>query len=287
MDKNNVDFTEKELKIVYFFVTKKKFLKKILIGFLILINIFIYTYLIYHSIQYLTQSKEYQMMEKELTSQNVNFSIIRQAISPIPVSVVFSKAIPLSGFKYHLVCLVENLNKDWFIKSLDYKFILSGFETKSFKSFLLPEEKKILTDFNETITQRPDSIFCQISNIKWQRVKPDKRHLLEIPKNFIIKDLKYQQATKIDESNILTFKFINSTIYNFWEIDLLINFYSKKEIVWVEKIKIKEIMSKEERGVKIILPNFLPFISEIEVQPEINVFDQSSFIPLRIKPKER
>ena len=284
MKKESQNFTEKELKIVYFFITKKELLKKIFIVLLVLFNLSIYSYSIYHFSQYLAQSKDHEKMLKELASQYINYQELHKIISPIPPEIVLNKAIFLGSSKYNLVCQVINPNKNWLIESLDYKFVSSNFETKKFQSFILPEEEKILVDFNERISQFPKDIFCQIENIRWKRIKPKDYYLLEIPKKFLIKDLKHIPAKKEEERDITIFKFLNSTVYNFWQIDLIIIAYQGEEIVGVERASLKEILSGQEKEVKIIWLNKMPFVSEVKIYPEINIFDPSSFLPYKIKP---
>jgi len=279
MERPSLDFTEKELKIAYFLVSKKQLLKKILIIFLIFLNITIYFYTIYHFSLYLIQSKDYEKMEKDLTSQIIDYNTIHQVFSPLPPVIISTKAIFLGDSKYHLICLVRNPNRNWFIKSLNYKFVFPNFETVNFTSFILPEEEKILVDFNENIKTRTGEIYCEINNVVWQRIKPDKYYLLEIPRNFTVKDLKFLPAKRPDERSITLFKFVNPTIYNFWEIDLLTILYQGSEIAGIDKTVLKEVKSREEKEIKIIWPQAVPFYSEIKIQPEINIFDSSLFIP--------
>jgi len=288
MQQDNINLTEKQLKIAYFFVAKRKLLKKIIIGFLILIDILLFSFSIYHFIQYFSQSKGHEEMMKELTTRGINFSLLNQAISPLPPQIITSGAILVGQSKYHLICLVENPNPTWFIESLNYKFISSnGFIGQNFKTFILPGEKKTLVDFNESISQSPRDISCEFSEIKWQRIKPKDYNLLEISDKFLIKDLQYILPQNPEGRSITQFKFVNSSVYNFWEIDLSVILYEGNQIVALEKTKLSEVMSGEERKVKIIWSTILPFISKTEVQPEINIFDVTSFIKPNPKPEAR
>lgn len=276
----------KVLKIVYFLITKRQLLKKIIICFLILINLIIYFFFIYNFILYLDQSKDYQAMEKELTARLIDYQTIHSFLSPLPLEIVSTQAIFLKDSKYNLVCLIRNPNSKWLIESLDYKFILPNFESKTFKSFVLPEEEKFLVAFNENIPSMTGKISCEITNIVWQRIKSKDYYLIEIPKSFFIKDLKFSSPKRSDEKSITFFKFVNPTIYNFWEVDLLVFLYQGKEIVSIEKTTLKNVKSKEEREIKIVWPQPIFFYSEIKIQPEINVFDPSVFIPPSLKLKE-
>lgn len=284
MDKNSVDFTEKELKIAYFFLAKKATLKKILIAFLILLNVLIYSYAVYHFSQYFSQSKEHEKMLKELATPYINYDEINKILSPLPLQIISTKAISIDRSKYNLICQVINPNQKWSIKSLNYKFISSDFATLIFSSFVLPMEEKPLVVFNQTLEGITRDFSCEVTNLSWQRVKPDKSHLLEIPKNFLIKDLKHTPAREENEKDMTVFKFVNQTVYNFWEINLLVVPYQGNEIVGIERFPLAEVMSGQEREVKIIWPNLLPLVSEVKVYSEINVFDQSLFIIPQLKP---
>jgi len=283
---NNKDLTPQKLKIAYFLVTKRRLLKKIFIGFLITINLIIWFFFFSNFILYLMQSKEYQEMEKELT-RSINYQELHQVISPLVPEVFLSKAIFLGRAKYHFVCGVKNPNKNWHIESLDYRFSWQDGQSSILTNFLLPGEEKFLVSFNETITQTPLNFSCQIENIKWRRVRPEKFPLLEIPKSFLIRDLRYLPATEEKARDITLFKFVNLSIYDFWQIDLVILLYQGREVVVVERTSLKEIMSQEEREVKIIWPTSFSFISEVKVIPEVNVLDPSSFISPKLKLEKR
>ncbi|MFN3301807.1 MAG: hypothetical protein ACK413_02145 [Patescibacteria group bacterium] len=285
MEREKIDFTEKGLKIAYFFITKKAILKKILIILLIIIDILIFIYLIHHFTQYFSQSKEWNKMMEEMTKPYFNHSEIHQIISPLPLQIISTKAINVGYLKYNLICQVINPNENWLAKSLNYKFTSSNFTTPSFSTFILPQEERLLVVFNQTVSGRRD-FSCEITNLSWQKIKPFQYYLLEIPKGFLIKDLKHIPGKKEDERDITIFKFINTTVYNFWEVDLIIVAYYGNEIVGIDKFPIKEIMSGEEREIKIVWSNPLPFISEIKVYPIINVFDPTLFITPKVQPRE-
>jgi hypothetical protein len=286
MGKESQNFTEKELEIVYFFIKRRKLLKKIFIGLLILLNLVIYSFSTYHFIQYLKQSKEYEKMIEEIAYPFTHYPLIRESNSPFFPQILLVKAIPVEPLKYNLICLVKNENRSWFASSFNYHFNFSNFKTETFKSFLLPDEEKVLVIFNEKINQFPGDLSCQIENISWKRIKPNNYQLLDIPKNFLIQEIKHNPATKENERDITTFKITNATVYNFWEVNLLIVAYLKDEIIGVERFPIEKFMSNETREIKIIWSNRVPFFSEIKVYPELNVFDESIFLPYKIKPKE-
>lgn len=277
---NNEELTPTKLKIAYFFVSKRRLLKRIFLGLFIIVDLIIWFYFLYHFTLYLIESKDYQQMEKELGQVvNINYEQFHQKIKPLMPEVVFSKAIALGQNRYNFICLVKNPNHHWHINLLKYHFVWSNNKSPSFTTFLLPNEEKILVSFNNKVNELPLDLTCQIEEINWQRIRQDRKYLLEVFNKFIIKDLKYLPAKEENEKDITTFKFINSTIYNFWQIILKVAIYQGREIVAVNQITLKEILSQEEREIKIVWPTSFSFISEIKVFPEVNVFDPSSFMP--------
>ncbi|MCX7778894.1 MAG: hypothetical protein N2259_01455 [Patescibacteria group bacterium] len=273
------EITLKKLRIAHFLITKKRLLKKIFFATFIIIDLLIWFYFFYHFTLYLIQSKEYQEMEKELGRLvNINYEKLHKSITPLMPEIIYSKAIPLGRGRYHLICLVKNPNQNWYARSLKYHFIWSKGESPSMTKFLLPNEEKFLIIFNHQINEPPLNLTCQIEEIEWQRLRQEKKYLLEVPKQFLIKNLKYLPAQGEEERDVTTFQFINSTIYNFWQINLIVLLYQGQEIVAIERTNLKEIFSQEEREVKIIWPSSFSFVSEIKVLPEINVFDPLSFM---------
>lgn len=287
MDYQDVNFSEKRLKFAHFLVAKKKLFKKLSIILLIFFNIFLFSFSIYHFILYFSQSKEHELMLRELATNVVNYSSLRPAISPLPLDVVGTRAVFTGSQRYNLICQVVNPNFSWFVKSVDYRFVGAGFESDYSTTFVLPGEEKFLVSFNETFDRLPLDIFCEFKELKWQRIRPDRYHLLEIKENFLIKELENTPPIDIRARSVTNFKFVNENIYNFWEIGLLVVLYEGNRIVAVERTKIEEILSGQEREVKIIWPIAVPFISRTEVQVEVDVFESSLFFIPRFEPESR
>jgi|GEM_PF-4733643 len=283
------NLAEKKLKFSYFLVRHKLLSKKILIGFLISFNFVVYPILIYNFTLYLHRSKEIEKIMIELNERNIEFDVIRKATAPLAPEIISTQAISVGEGKFDLICLVYNPNRNWFIKSLNYKFVLAGgFESKVYNTFILPEEDKFLISFGEKINSRTDQLSCEILQVNWQRMAANQHKLLNISEAFSFQNIEHVTALIDNGGAISRFSFINSTVYNFWQIDFLVLLYEGDRVVGIEKTKIEKVISGEKREIKIIWLNSPPFVSRTIIKSEINFLDPSVFMSIELKPgKER
>jgi len=284
----NNNLNEKNLKTAYFLETKKKYLKKFLFIFLVVFNLVAYPFLIYHYTVYFAQSKEMDGILEEMNQTSVEFNVINKINAPMPLNVGMAGIVPMADGKYNLICQVENLNRKWFVEVIKFKFISpTGFESKEYESFVLPEEEKLLIDFNEKVSGSVDQISCQTTQIKWQRTKVKNYKFLSLPQDFIFRDVQYVPGLSNADGAATQFKFINSTVYNLRDINLFVFLYEGNKIVGVERTFVGEMKSNQEKSIKIIWSNAYPFISLTVIKPEINIFDPLVFIDLPIIPEEK
>lgn len=285
-DNNNLN--EKNLKTAYFLETKRKYLKKFLFVFLIVFNLVAYPFLIYHYTAYFAQRKEMDGILEEINQTSSEFNVVNKTNAPLSLNVGMAGIVPLADGKYNLICQVENPNRKWFVELIKFKFTSpSGFESKEYESFVLPEEEKLLVDFNEKINGAIDQISCQTTQIKWQRTKVKNYKLLTIPQDFTFQDVQYVPGLSTTDGATTQFKFINSTVYNLRDINLFVFLYEGNKIVGVERTSVEETMSGQEKDVKIIWLSASSFVSRTVIKPEINIFDPLVFIESPIIPDEK
>lgn len=288
MGETNNNFNEKNLKIAYFLESKKRYLKKTFIFFLILFNLIAYPFLIYKYSVYFSKSKEMDRILEELNQRNIEFDVVNKINTPLDLNIALTEAVALRDGKYNLICQIDNLNRKWFVESLKYKFISStGFASKEFESFILPEEEKTLVDFNEKIGSFIDQVSCQITQVKWRRTKISDYKFLTIPQDLTFQDIQYFSGANNATGAITQFTFVNSTVYNLRDINLFVFLYEGNKVVGVEKTYVDEIKSGDKKEIKVIWPESIPFVSRTVIKPEINFLVSSTFVELPITPGEK
>ncbi|MEK7580061.1 MAG: hypothetical protein AAB465_00390 [Patescibacteria group bacterium] len=282
------DLTSRQLKWAEWWLVNKGRLKKILIIFLIILNVGIYSLAVYNLIIFLVYSKEYHKMIQEMTSPSDDYSLLRAIRQPQPLGIVSTHLLyagkDAQGFsKYDIGAIVKNDNKQWMVLSLEYNFLLSnGLSAATQKTSFLPNQEKYLFSLGQKISDQAEirNAEFNIVNIQWRRIKEPQKKLLDILPQLIIKDQKINYLIGSDgiETPRLEFTIINQSIFNFWQLDYMVAFYKGREIVAVYPINIKNLMSEEKRSVKIFLDPSLPQTTEIVFSLNTNILDPDIII---------
>ncbi len=280
---NGYNLTPNQLKWAQWWLTNKKLLKKLLIIFLIVVNFGVYFFAIYNFITFLTYSKDYNKMIEEMTTLQDDYSLLRAIHQPKPLEIVSTHVLYASkdgyGFsRYDIGVIVKNNNENWIISSLEYNFLLSnGSNTATQKTILLPNQEKYLFSLGQKISDQTkiNSAEFNIKNIQWQRVKSNHKKMLDVLPQLIIKDQKINYLSGPSDTIIpqLEFTINNQSVFNFWQLDYTTAFYRGRDIVAVYPVSIKNIMSEENRIVKIFLGSNFPETTEIVFSLNTDILD--------------
>jgi hypothetical protein len=282
-----VEFSERQLKFAYWYVSHKAFLKKILIVFLIILNLVFWSYGIYGSVNYFfIERVQFDQMLKELSHNIVNYSAFRAKNQPQSFKILSSNILPSGKEKYDLTAKVSNPNQNWRAE-FDYKFIFDGGETVSRKGFILPGEEKFLFGLAVESKRKPSQVNLDLQNIKWQRLDPhqipDYASWSKERLNFEITDVKFLPAVIKDESPIskVTFSVTNRTAYNFWNVGFYILLYRGTSLAGANYITLEQCISGEKRDVEVSWFEVMPTVTKVQILPEVNIFDPAIYMPVR------
>ncbi len=275
--------TKKQFKLAYWISTHKKKIKLGVIISLIILNIISISVLSFNVVIYFQNQKNHQAMLDSLSKDLIDYNLFREKNKPKDLVILLTKSVKSDKQKYDVISRVENLNPKW-IAQFDYQFIIDNKEGKIKTNFLLPNEKIFLMDFNfESLIKNP-AVELKIKNIKWQRTKD----LSKIPKTPLeIQNVKYfpigSQITSDKKRNVnqVDFEVINKSSYGFWEAFFKIILYQNKEIIGINIVPIKQFLSGEKRSITATWINFLPSLTDIFIESEINILNPKNFMPVK------
>lgn len=273
----------KKLKISYWLLEHRKGLKKLLIYFLIILNLYFWGVAIYQFVFFLLYRDAYNEMISELTENKINYPIYKRN-QPLPLVIGSKIIIPLLiKNEYDLIAEAENPDSRWLLKSLKYKFIWENGESDFKETFFLPGEKKYLFALNQKIENFPKNLQVKLTYISYQRIRPQEKEVLLILPKLKFKKIKFYPAIDLEDKKIpaqIEFEAVNQSAYSFWQVNAIITFYQGERIVGFVVYPLRKWKAGEKRKVKINLSSFLSSVTLIKIKPEVNVFDESVFIPL-------
>ena len=205
---------------------------------------------------------------------------VARAASPLTES--DTRIFSIGDQRFDFYANVENPNLDWWAE-FTYKFTYDGGETKTVKSFILPNKSKPVVELAVTSSISLRDVTFQILDTTWHRVDHtsikdyvtwEKDRL-----NLEIKDAVYFEATKIEDKPIsrTSFSVENNTAFSYYRPTFYILLKKGSSVVGVNRTILETLESGAKQQVDLNWFGVLPSVSQIEVIPEINLFDSMSY----------
>lgn len=251
---------------------------KIIIIFLIVLSAFFFVYSSYNYIIYF------------LTSANNKdeISLVDTGIlSPRQVSelIIGTPQVFRSGGGYDMAVSLKNPN-DKYSGTYSFCFYANETDIKCSSDFILPGEEKYATALGQKIDDQA-VIGFKITNINWQRFDnrkiPNWATFANEHLNFRIENLNLVLAERSGLSekiglDLLSFSIVNNTNFGYYEVPLLITFYSGEDLVGVNSYLLKNFKSGETKFVRLSWPGGLGNISRTEIRPYLNILDDNIYL---------
>jgi hypothetical protein len=288
MPENYSNLTLKEIKFAQWLLLKRPLFKRLLILFLIGINVIIWGIAIYHFSLILIYQKAYQETIEGLTKNWLNFYSYHQLNEPsFPIisdqNLIYIGPDPQEPIKsrYDFIVAIENPNDKWYIRSIEGQFSTDGqiinAKTESFGPF----EKKYLFALNQITEGRIGAMNFEITHINWQRLRPGMREKLDILKNLVFEEVRFIPSSVIEQKIAparIQFKAINKSAYSFWQVNVQIAIYQGSKIVDFYILPIKKWLANQTQSIELTLLKPLNFASDIKMVIDINPLDENIFI---------
>lgn len=271
--------TEKEIKFSEWYLSHKLLFKKILTGILIAISggLLIFSAVLFIDWAFVTGPKERANLK---TSSKVTISPeARESIKA--ENIIFGGAQTFAGGvgRYDVVAEIRNPNDLWWA-DLEYRFLGEGLSGQWRKAFVLPGDKKYLTELGLSLPFHPRNVYLETRNMRYHRID---NH--EIPNfdqwrkdhgNIILTDKEFKQEKS---SGAISFKAKNDTAYNFWDTGFYALLYRGDQLASVNYTVISNFLSGETREVRMSFYEGLPTITKFEIITDLNIFDEKIYIP--------
>jgi len=269
--------TNGQLSFGYWWVSNRLLIKKILLWLFIAFDAFLIGSSVYFIVSF--------SLEKPLTW---GFSPIRYAQQPQALEVLETKVLSTGINRYDLIARVKNPNAAIAVASFDYRFKSGTFVGEFRRSFILPNEEKFLVELGVESPTAPNLAEIEIANIRWLRlgkILPTGEYdsFRENHLNFEIKNKVFTSAAELKVSekipiNKSSFTVTNQTAYSYYEVGLFIGLYNYEKLAAVNYLKLNNFLAGESRQVDLNWLQNLPHVSEIKVEPEVDIFNEEAYI---------
>ena len=185
---------------------------------------------------------------------------------------------------YDLIAEIRNVNRDWGIELVNYKFNLYNDDGQQIgfregATYLLPEETKYIIEQKIYLQDEPASMVLDLQNISWQGLK-DFSEL-----QFRVRNAGYQV---VDGKYRLTGNIENKTNYNLDTVEIIgLLFDNNQNIIAVGKTTINTFMIAEMRSFVIEWPyQTEKGVANYDVKVYTNVFQDDNFMKVHATPEK-
>ena len=272
-----IDLSPKHLELGLYLATNQKKIYKILVIILGSLAAIFLLYSIYGYAYYFIFGIKQDKALQENTA-GVDLVTYRQNNIPLDLEVGQAKAIS-NNAGTDFVVKIKNPN-DKQAATFNFCFIKTD-EKACATNFILPNEEKdvVIVNSNAKVASGPASF--EIYDIAWQKIKageiPDWNTFKSQRINFLINDKKL--ITYNGSVNYLEFSITNNSSYGYFEVPLVITANLNGEAVAVNKYVIQGLNSQETKSVRLSWPETGSVNSEIIINPELNLLNNSIYRP--------
>lgn len=281
--------SEKELKWGYWWVTHKLQLKKLLTVVLAVIAFLLISYASYGFADWFFGSG---VQERAAIAQMANaptgYPAIHAQIAPQPLNIENPIVLVSGSDSYDLVSRVTNRNADWRAE-LSWHFEAAGQATGQTRyTAVLPGDNVWLVQLGVKSESRPVSVGVAVDKRQWRRldkhqVQPDYASWAGERLDVEISDTQFTPAQPTDPLSIsrTTFRVTNKTGYGYWRVGFFVTLWDGGSLVGVNYVTASQLRAGETRTMDASWFTALPRVTRVEVSPEIDIFDQGNYMPVR------
>ncbi len=188
------------------------------------------------------------------------------------------RVLSIGDNRYDLYATLVNSNDDWWAE-FSYSFSIGGSQTDVREGFVLPMEEKSVAELAVKSASPIQSASLSIENVRWHRVDhhviPDYATWASDRLNFSISASSFEKETRFDGETFgrTTFTIENDTAFSYYDVGLFVLLLRGSSVVGVNRTSLSSLESGVETEVTVNWFGTLPSVSEVQIIPELNIFD--------------
>ncbi len=269
-------FSKWYLRIAYFFIANQVVIKRAIIFIFIFSNMLLWGWSIVAWTNYLTNTAIHNNTIALMRENLVNYASFKATHTPLEPEILVASAVPNGLGKYDFLAKVRNLNMNWAMTKIKYRFIYASGVTSVRENFLLPGQEKYLFEFLENISGAVGEAHLEIMEINWWRVNQTEADKITA----ILNDLTFteEKFQTVAENSVVSFKAKNNTPYSFWETGYQVVLYNGSRPMAINYLLATNFKSATEQQLQATWFSALPSPSRIEIISDANLLNSQSYM---------
>lgn len=215
--------------------------------------------------------------ELVLAINNPIYDGLRNQLRPSPLRITSNQILKNNKNNFDFVSYLTNPNDLWYAE-FDYHFESGSYKGDIMKGFILPKQNRPFWDLDVKYASSLSTGKIIIGEMEWKRATNYdllRRNYL----NFSFDEIILKKASDLDEeAGISRLSFIanNNSIYNVWKLGLAIIFKRYDDTVAFYYYELEDFLGEEERLVDLTLFEDLKSITNVDVLPIINIYNEDN-----------
>ncbi|MFA5048867.1 MAG: hypothetical protein WC516_07630 [Patescibacteria group bacterium] len=267
------NLTDQELKVSYWYITHKLTMKRWLIIGLTAVVAGLWLYfgwqIIFYVINYQTETAQTQ----KLIASPSSFLTSVETVKPQDMQLSDIEVLGGENGRYDFMVQAVNPNADWLV-TFDYSFVdSSSTDATPRPGFILPGEQKYLLDLGHNSASGK----LQITNQQWKRIS-NFAQIREARMRLEINDKKMELPAKTGDPTRLIFTLVNNSPFSYWNLPIQIFLMSGGTTRSINYLNLSQVKSGESRTMSVNWSQQLPYIDNVEIVPDLNIFDNNNIM---------
>jgi hypothetical protein len=196
------------------------------------------------------------------------------------------RVISIGNNRYDFYTTIQNLNDDWWAE-FTYSFLMDDGATDSRTGFILPSAEKPIAELAIESLSPIQSVSLVIEDVRWHRVDhhavPDYPTWANDRIHFVVSTSSFEKETRFDGQTFgrTSFTIENDTAYSYYDVGVFVLLLRGSSVVGVNRTTLTSLESGVESMVTVNWFGTLPSVSEVQIIPELNIFDLEVYKPLQ------
>lgn len=276
--------TERQLEWGIWWVEHKKQVKAVISVVLGAIGFSLFAYGVWGFADWFIGSGVKERAQIGLLTQNLtDYPAFRAAFQPEPLVTQSPMVLTSGEGRYDIIAKVSNPNNRWWVE-VTYHFSGSRMNDQEHTSHILPADTRYLYVLGIDAERKPTASL-EILSVDWHRVdghevRPDYPTWSSKRLNFDIQNPEFEPPdpnAPIPVSRA-SFTVENDTAFSYNTVPFFVTLMSGRRIVGVNRVVATRLLSGQEREIEASWFHDLPSITQVRVQPELNIFDEEVYL---------
>jgi len=283
---------EKEFKRFYklslWWVNHRVLLRRIGFGLFISIDSILLLFVVWSMLDSfaISYEREQQAVAEMVAYGQSDLHTYTVANAADPLEPTEAKVISIGDQRYDIYAEILNPNDDWWAE-FTYSFLVDEEQVEAQQGFILPSDQKPVVKFAYSSETPIRSGKLVIESVTWHRID---HHLINdyVAWEADRLEITIENATFSKETSIgdevygrTAFMVSNDTAYSYYDPGFYILLLKGSSVVGVNRTSLSALDSGFAVEVGVNWFGTLPSVSQVEVIPEIHLFDIDSYKPLK------